>query len=99
MSAYVIVDVEVTDAAAYEQYRRQTPATVAAYGGRFLVRGGSTEVLEGDWTPHRLVVIEFASTDVARAWFDSPAYSAIKGIRHAAARSNLVIVEGVADAQ
>jgi uncharacterized protein (DUF1330 family) len=65
MAAYVIVDVDVHDPDAYEEYRRQTPATIDAYGGRFLVRGGATSVLEGNWTPKRVIVIEFPS--VARA--------------------------------
>ena len=96
MSAYVIVDVEVRDAAAYEEYRLQTPATVAAYDGRFLVRGGAVEVLEGEWDPSRVVVIEFSSRERAREWLESPAYSAIKGIRQRNAVTNMILVEGVA---
>ena len=95
MAAYMIVDVEVLDAAAYEEYRLQTAATVAVYGGRFLARGGRTEVLEGEWTPKRLVVIEFESVERAKEWLDSPEYTAIKGIRHRTAKSNMIVVEGV----
>ena len=98
MAAYVIVDVEVLDASAYEEYRLQTPAAVAAYGGRFLVRGGRTEVLEGDWTPKRLIVIQFESIERAKQWLDSPEYRAIKGIRHRTAKSNMVVVDGVTPA-
>jgi uncharacterized protein (DUF1330 family) len=95
MSAYVIVDVEVTNPSGYEEYRRQTPPTVEAYGGRFLVRGGATQVLEGVWTPHRVVVIEFPDADAARRWVDSPEYGAIKGIRQANAATSMILVEGV----
>jgi uncharacterized protein (DUF1330 family) len=95
MSAYVIVDVDVKDAAAYEEYRRQTPATVDPYDGRFLVRGGATTVLEGNWMPKRVIVIEFPTVARAEEWLDSPEYSAIKGIRHRAATTNMIVVEGV----
>ena len=96
MAAYVIVDVEVRDAAAYEQYRLQTPATVSAYDGRFLVRGGAVAVIEGEWDPSRVVVIEFPSRERAREWLESPAYSTIKGIRQRNAVTNMILVEGVA---
>ena len=94
MAAYVIVDVDVHDPDGYEEYRRQTPATVAAYDGRFLVRGGALEVLEGDWAPKRVVVIEFPNAARAREWLESPEYSAIKGIRHRHAATNMIVVEG-----
>ena len=94
MAAYVIVDVDVKDQAAYEEYRRQTPATLAPYDGRFLVRGGQTEVIEGDWLPSRIVVLEFPSLERAREWIDSPEYSAIKGIRQRTAVTNMILVEG-----
>ena len=94
MSAYVIVDVDVKDPEAYEEYRRQTPPTVAAYEGRFLVRGGATEVLEGDWVPNRVIVVEFPSLARAKEWIVSPEYSAIKVIRHRNATTNMIVVEG-----
>jgi uncharacterized protein (DUF1330 family) len=96
MAAYVIVNVDVQDPDAYEEYRRQTPATIDAYGGRFLVRGGATSVLEGNWTPKRVIVIEFPSVARAKEWLDSPEYRAIKGIRHRAASTNMIVVEGFA---
>ncbi len=96
MSAYVIVDIEVRDAAAYAAYRDQAPATVAAYGGRYLARGGRTAVLEGDWAPERLVVLEFPTLEQAQAWWSSPEYSAIKGVRQRTTLSKLVAVEGLA---
>jgi uncharacterized protein (DUF1330 family) len=95
MSAYVIVDVRVTDPAAYEEYRLQAPATIERYGGRYLARGGKAEVLEGDWTPSRLVVLEFPSLGRAKEWLDSPEYGAIKHLRHRFATSRMVVVEGL----
>ena len=94
MPGYVIADVEVTDPAAYEEYRTLVPATVAKYGGRYLVRGGAHEVREGDWRPTRVVVLEFPSAADARRWYDSEEYQPAKAIRHRAARSKVLIVEG-----
>ena len=96
MAAYVIVDVEVTNREAYEKYRRQVPATVESYGGRFAVRGGKYETLEGSWQPKRIVVMEFPDYERAKAWYDSPEYQAILPLRERNARTNfLTIVEGV----
>lgn len=95
MSAYVIVDVHVTDPAAYEEYRVQAPVTIAQYGGRYLARAGRTEVLEGEWTPHRLVVLEFPTLERAKEWLNSPEYGAIKHLRHTHAESNMVVIEGL----
>jgi len=95
MATYVIVDIGVTDAATYEQYKRLAGPTVGQYGGRYLVRGGGTEVVEGDWSPKRLVILEFGSAAQARAWLDSPEYRVAKGIRHRSATTRMVLVEGV----
>jgi uncharacterized protein (DUF1330 family) len=95
MPAYVIADVTVTDPATMDEYRKQVPATIAKYGGRFVVRGGAHQVLEGDWKPNRLVVIEFPTVDAARRWYDSEEYREPKALRIKAGRTNLVIVEGV----
>ena len=95
MSAYVVVEVEILDAAAFDRYRVMVPPTVEAYGGRYLARGGRTEVLEGDWSPPRLVVLEFPSLERARAWLSSPEYAPAKAIRKDAARFKMVAVEGV----
>jgi uncharacterized protein (DUF1330 family) len=96
MSAYVIAEVEVTDPQAYEEYRRLVPATVEKYGGRFLVRGGAIETLEGGWQPKRLVVLEFEGAEQARRWYESPEYGVAMPLRHKAANSRVVIVEGAA---
>ena len=95
MSAYVIVDIDVIDPAAYDEYRELAPPTVAAYGGTYLARGGWTETLEGEWMPNRLVILEFESVERAKQWLDSPEYSGIKQLRHQAAKTNMVVIEGV----
>jgi len=95
VAAYVVADVTVTDPAGYEDYRRRVPATIEKYGGRFVARGGTIEVLEGDWTPSRLVIIEFPTAEEARAWWNSPEYSAARTIRQATSRGTLLILEGV----
>lgn len=96
MPAYLIADIEVTDAAAYEDYRKLTPAAIAHYGGRFLVRGGKVDAREGGWSPPRLIVVEFPSMERARAFYDSPEYAPALAIRKRAARSRLILAEGVA---
>ena len=95
MPAYLIVDCEVTDPAQYEKYKLLTPAAIAAHGGRFVVRGGATEVLEGDWQPNRVVVIEFPSVAAAKVFYDSPEYLAARAARKGAARMNMVLAEGL----
>ncbi len=95
MPAYVLNDMEVTDLALLEEYKKLSPPTVAQYGGRFLARGGALETVEGDWKPRRLVIIEFPSMAQARAWMDSPEYAPAKVLRQRASRSNMVLVEGV----
>jgi uncharacterized protein (DUF1330 family) len=96
MKGYVIANVHVNDATGYEAYRSQTAAIIAQYGGRFLVRGGTVEVREGDPGIDRLVVLEFPTVDAARTFYDSPEYQAIVPIRQANAESTLCIVEGAA---
>lgn len=95
MSAYVIVQVEVTDPERYEEYKQRVSPTIEAYGGRYLVRGGATETLEGDWSPGRLVILEFPSAADARAWWSSEEYRVPRGIRHEAARSKLLVADGL----
>jgi len=74
MAAYLIVDIDIRDAAGLEEYRNRIPGTLAKYGGRFIVRGGKFEKLEGDWEPRRLVVLEFPSVKQAKEWYDSEEY-------------------------
>lgn len=96
MAAYVIADVEVSDVEGYEEYRTGVEAILQPYGGRFLIRGGPVETLEGDWTPQRYVTIEFPSMEQAKRWYDSPEYQAILPIRKRCARSRVLLVDGVA---
>lgn len=95
MAAYIIVDLTVTDPATMEEYRKRVPATIAAYGGRYLVRGGAHHTVEGDWKPDRLVVLEFPSLEQARRWYDSEEYREPKAMRRRAGRANLVMVDGI----
>ena len=96
MPAYVINDMEVTDPALFEEYKKLSPPTVAQYGGRFLVRGGRTETLEGDWVPRRLVILEFPDMQSAQAWIDSPEYAPARRLRQLSSNSNIIVVEGAA---
>jgi uncharacterized protein (DUF1330 family) len=92
---YVIAEVDVTDPDAYKKYAQQVPATVAAFDGHYLVRGGKIQEVEGE-APKRIVVLAFDSAEKAHNWEYSPAYEAIKPIRHSAAKSRIFIVEGIA---
>lgn len=94
MAAYVVVDIHVQDPVRYEEYRCQAAPSVTAFGGRYLVRGGAVTKLEGDWTPARFVVLEFPSAARAKEWWNSDLYRPIKAIRHATARTSMVLVEG-----
>ena len=94
MSAYVIVDVEVTDPAGYEDYKKLAAPAVKLYGGKYLARGGPNETLEGDWHAQRLVILEFESVEKAKAWLNSPEYAPGRAMRHKYAKTKMVVVEG-----
>ena len=94
MSAYVIVEIEIHDAAAYDEYRKMVGPTLTRYGGKFIVRGGKIDVLEGSWNPKRIVVLEFESAARAREWYDSEEYRVPKQIRMKASKGNIIVVEG-----
>jgi uncharacterized protein (DUF1330 family) len=95
MPAFVIVDIEVTDPVGYEEYKKAAAPTVAACGGKYIARGGMTEVLEGTWIPKRLVILQFDSVEKAKQWLNSPEYAAPRKLRHATARTNMIVTEGV----
>ena len=95
MSAYVILDITVHDPGLFEQYKKLAPATIAAYGGRYLARGGKAEALEGDWSPNRMVILEFDNAETAKQWLDSPEYREAHAMRQQAATSHAIVVEGV----
>ncbi len=94
MSAYVIVDINVTDPVGYEEYKKLAAPTVAAYSGKYLARGGKTEVLEGNWTPNRLVILEFPTVERAKQWLESREYASARAIRHKTATTNMVVIQG-----
>ena len=94
MPAYFVAEVEVTNSAAYETYRPLAGAAVAQYGGRFVARGGKTELIEGSPEPQRVVIIEFSDAAAARRWYNSPEYQAALPIRLANSRGRAFIVEG-----
>ena len=95
MAAYIIVDITINDPQAYEEYKKLTPAAVAAYDGKFIVRGGNTETLEGEWQPERIVVLEFPTVERAKEWWGSATYAKAKSIRQQAAYTKMIVVEGV----
>lgn len=95
MPGYMIADVNVTDPAGFEEYRKLVSATIEAYGGRYVVRGGATETVEGDWNPSRLVIVEFDSVEQAKAWYYSPEYAGPKEMRHNSATTNAIFAEGL----
>ena len=91
MPAYLIAEIEVVDSTGFEEYRQKVPATIAAHGGRYLARAGATETLEGNWSPKRLVVLEFPSMVQLKAWWTSPEYQPLRAIRQRTAKSKVVV--------
>ena len=94
MTAYVIVDIDVHDSVGYDEYKKLAPATVALFGGKYIARGGNTETLEGDWSPSRLVILQFENVEQAKKWLNSDEYSQARKMRHSTAKSNMVVIEG-----
>jgi uncharacterized protein (DUF1330 family) len=95
MAAYVIVEIEILDPVGYEEYKKQAAATVHAHGGKYLVRGGNAEVLEGNWKPKRIVILEFESTERAKEWLNCEEYREPRKLRHETAKTNMLVLEGV----
>lgn len=95
MAAYLFGSVEITDPAGYAEYSKQVPPTVASYGGRYLSRGGATDVIEGDWVPGRVVIIEFPDMAQLKAWYNSLEYQQLAPIRRRTATTSLVAIQGV----
>jgi uncharacterized protein (DUF1330 family) len=98
MPAYIVVQIAIHDPTTYERYKELAPASIAAYGGRYVVRGGPSEVLEGSWQPGRLVVLEFPTAAQARAWWGSPEYAPAKAVRQRCAQTEMLLIEGSAPA-
>ncbi|MBM7049081.1 MULTISPECIES: DUF1330 domain-containing protein [Rhizobium] len=95
MSAYIISDVTAKDADAFQTYRTRAAASIAQYGGRYLVRGGPIEQLEGNWTPRAIIVVEFPDIERARTWYRSPEYAFALEVRDQALSRNLILVDGI----
>ena len=95
MAAYLVVDIEVTNPAQFEEYKKLAPAAIAEYGGRYLIRGGAYEVIEGNWKPQRLTVVEFDSMEKAKAFYNSPGYQTAIKARLGAANMKMLLVQGV----
>jgi uncharacterized protein (DUF1330 family) len=98
MPAYVVVQIDIDDPATYERYKELAPPSIAAYGGRYVVRGGRSEILEGKWQPSRLVILEFPDAAVAQAWWNSPEYAPAKALRQACAHTEMLLIEGIGPA-
>ena len=95
MAAYVIVEIEVVDPVGYEEYKNLASASVLRHGGKYIVRGGVTEVLEGSWRPNRIVVLEFESMQRARDWLNCEEYREPRKMRHRTAKTNMILVDGI----
>ena len=95
MPAYVIFEIEVHDTEGYEEYKKLSPAAIAAYGGKYIVRGGKTETLEGEWSPSRVVVLQFEDSETAKKWINSEEYKEARSMRHKTAISKAIVVEGI----
>lgn len=95
MKAYIIVDVVINDPVRYEDYKKLTPGSLVPYEGKFIVRGGATETLEGDWKPGRIVILEFPSRQQAKAWWSSDGYAPAKALRQATSITRMIMVEGI----
>lgn len=97
MPAYIVIEIDVHDRAAFERYKSMAPPSIAAYGGRYLVRGGACETLEGDWNPPRITILEFPDMARARAWWESPEYAEGKALRLSCAKSKVLLLDGLPD--
>ncbi len=95
MAAYFIVDLEVTDRDRFKDYAEAVPSTISAYGGRYLIAGGSVETIEGDWDPKRIIVIEFESLERAQEWWGSENYRELKELRRETSQAKILLVDGV----
>jgi uncharacterized protein (DUF1330 family) len=93
MTAYVILNIKVIDPAGYEDYKKLVPPIIKLFGGRYLVRGGRNETLEGDWYAQRLVILEFENIEKVKTWLNSPEYAYARSLRHKYANTNMIVVE------
>ena len=94
MPAYIIIEIEIKDQKMFDEYKKLATDTIALYGGKYLVRGGETEILEGDWIPNRIVILEFPSMDQAKKWYSSEEYAPAMKLRNMSADSDMILAEG-----
>jgi len=95
MTAYVIMNIEVIDPSGYEEYKKLVPPVIKLFGGKYLVRGGRNETLEGDWHAQRLVILEFKSMEKAKTWLNSPEYASARALRHKYAKTKMIVVDSL----
>src|SRR3989440_12452000 len=95
MPVCIIVEIEIIDPVGYEEFKKRAAATVAQYGGKYIVRGGACETLEGDWKPKRIVILQFENMERAKAWLNSPEYAEPRKMRHRTAKTRMILVEGL----
>jgi uncharacterized protein (DUF1330 family) len=95
MPAYIIVDIDIHDPAIYDEYKKAAPSSIELYGGKYLARGGACELLEGNWLPKRLVILQFESMARAKQLLESKEYSEARGMRHRSANTKMVLIEGI----
>ncbi len=94
MPAYIVVEVDVHNPTEYEDYKKLTPGSLKNFQGKFIVRGGKTETLEGDWSPKRFVMLEFPTVELAKAWWASEEYAPAKALRQRTSSTKMIVVEG-----
>ena len=94
MPGYIAVQISINDPVRYERYKALAPASIAKYGGRYLIRGGKVDILEGSWQPGRFVVLEFPTVERARQWWNSPEYAEAKALRQSCAETEMVLLDG-----
>jgi uncharacterized protein (DUF1330 family) len=95
MPAYIIVDIDITDPTGYEEYKKLASDTILKHGGKYITRGGTTEVIEGDWKPNRIVILQFDSMEHAKEWLNCEEYREPRKLRQRTSRSNMILVEGI----
>jgi uncharacterized protein (DUF1330 family) len=96
MPAYIAVDIVIDDPKTYERYKHLAPPSIAKYGGRYLMRGGTATTLEGTWSPSRFVILEFPTAEIAQQWWSSPEYAEAKALRQSCAQTQMVLLDGPA---
>ncbi len=95
MPAYIIVEISIQNPTEYEDYKKLTPPSLIPFDGKFIIRGGKAESLEGDWNPERIVVLEFPNVERAKAWWNSEEYAPAKALRQRTAHTKMILIPGL----